>query len=725
MKKTFHFFSALALGLSLGLASCSDNDLDNGGSNGGSSEQNDALAQKYEALQTLLGSLASVDSLPSNWNSSTYTEVPTVGTVKDEAQPHVRYVVTTSQAEADRLYRSYLSKDVTGTPSDDSWQMDGIGSMQFHLENDPNLFATLDVNVQQLPTLEQVRFVSQEAMGNNGVFAPSGTYYGFGDVVLQQIPGVEEPTLWVCVRPCSTSPNRRQSHWCTFQLVPAGDKDKQNFLDLDGTNILPTHLAGNKSDAERMVQNYFNVLRLMANPKVAQHKDYAGIDVIAKTNTQASYSTLSNTSFLWDYFDLWNDKAIANSTDLSGSLVNSQYSLGDPFRTIVENAAGNVVINAFYNGYSTNYFSTGDYTVYNLQIGATEEEAPFNIVRKQTAYVKKSEGFDFTKYQRGVSAGEDNVHFNSTYLDTYQFIVKYCTGGELEGKSHSTNDLDPAKSFSARSNGIYDVLVARNYANTESYGTYTEGGKEKTAQPFFCIGDRVYKTLYDEENSRYGGFKFCVRNASDVYVNQQDWKTSACFVGYDGDADSDFEDKSGIEDKTKVVPTQQDIAAALYQILQSKLYSGLQESEVFTEEHNIYQLYKNNEKEYPYIGALEKLYGALSTDFASSLEVEENENQRTASTTILVGNTYYTIKLTRTGRASQAQDTYTVTKHANYDGDLNELFFFTYNDKYAFREEYSADRTLIATKGTERSSLKTQLAIKVQQFMSNVHYEGF
>ncbi len=790
MKKTKHLFSllALGLGLALSLGSCKDNDLADGGSNGGDgTEQNEALAQKYQALQTLLGSLASVDSLPSNWNSDTYTVSPTIGLVKDEAEPHVRYVVTTSQAEADRLYRSYLSKDVTGTPTDDSWQMPGIGSLQFHLENSDNLYATLRVNVKQLPALEEIRFVSEDYLGSNGMIAPSGTYYSFGDVVFQDVTGVDEqghkvstPTFWVCVRPCSTSPKRRQSHWCTFQLVPYGDENLQNYLKVGNDNYLPTRLAFNKSDAERQVQNFFNVLRIMANPRVTLDGDYEGIDDISTSNnknTGATFNVLRNTSFMWDYLDLWNPNLkLSKNIDgkdinLTGGVVNKafeEYVENDdenadenddessedenddenddessedeqqvsPYRmkNLLSKKSGLLSVDAFYNGYSTNYFSKGDYTVYNLHLTA-EKEGPFLNVKKQTAYVNNSEAYDFRKLVSGNPADVPNVHF-STDRSNYQFVVKYRTGAELEGNgaSHSAIDVDPAQSFEERKaqNQITDVLVSGHWQERWRYKKADNNTYDESVLPFFAFGDKVTSlnlSYYSGQNKGeflYNTNIYCIRDAYPTYskfnVNGHDltrWTKEAIFVK---PADQSIKFDKVVE------PNNADVAAFFHSVLLAYIQNNVEVREFL--EQPAEEINQNKEiGKRLYYEALKRLYDEI---------FGKNVNFKTQHTTTdidgvetRVHRVYLQVQI-NTGRYygfiyetdNKNHTQYQLVKSdkaflPNNNITYYPVYFFNYDDGYAMKETFSINRTLFAKTKKEREALRAyaseQLKAKMMQ----------
>ncbi len=728
MKNSLHLLPGLVLSLmlSLAFAACQDNDLNDGGKPSDADNQTltETEAQKREALQTLLGALASVDSLPDNWNSPTYAVSPTIGLVKDAAEPHVRYVVTTSQAEANRLYRSYLSKDVSETPTDDSWQMKGIGQMQFKLENDPNLFASLKLDVQQLPQLEEIRFVSEESLGNNGYPAPKGTYYSFGDVVYQEVTSTNEkgqtvvtPTLWVCVRPCSTKPNRRKSHWCSLQLVPAGDKQQQNYLSVGNDTYLPTLLATNKSDAECQVQNFLNVLRIMANPLVALSKSYTGIDDLQKKdNTNVQYDKLRLTSFLWDYFDLWNPNLKLTLDDtkkqINCGVVNKNYNQPNTLRDVLARASTS--INAFYNGYSKNYFAKGDYTVYNLHLSTTSQDySPFLNVQKQTAYVKKSDQFDFTKFETGSPTATPTYFSNSADRTAYQLVVKYRTGGELDGLAHSENDIDPSQSFAVRNaeNHITDVLVTsgkKNYATQKTNEEIWDANNQLTGytQPFFTFGDEVTYTAQGNDGApTFSGYQFCIRNASQLYTIQN-WDEAACFLGY----------SNGEYNKLEAIdPTRDDVAAALYELLNAYLLNDQNAKSLFNTK-------EDEAKPANYYQALQRLYAKLirqqkyvNAGYAQS----DKEDLHHAAVQIKVKGIYYVLQLVCKGESNKTYYLYKRTNSQFQNVEPTELSFYNYQDQFTYTESYSLTRSLYVKSKEERDALRLTEPIDLSEFTKN------
>ncbi len=552
-RKTLHFCTSvgLCLALGLGFGSCKDNDLSDGGSNNGNGTiQTEAEAQKYETLQTLLGALADVDSLPSNWNSNTYKVLPTVGVVNNEAEPHVRYVVTSSQAEADRIYRSYLSKDVTGTPTNDSWQQEGIGSMQFSLSSSADCYAKLKVNVQQIPTLEEIRFVPAETLGNNGFLKPSGCYYNFGDVICQTVddpsePNGIQPTFWVCVRPCSTKESLRKTHWCSFQLVgPTNGRVKyDNFYTLSDNQILPANLCTKKADGERMVQNFFNVLRVLSKPDCVYSYgyDYQGIGEIEADDFP--YNDIRTIGFMWEYLDLWNknrsfsytidDEPNKGEQQTNGSVISQNYSgnLKDLTTYLYEGGE----INAYYFGYNkASWYNRGDYNVYNLRLNL-KNGGLYDKVKKQTYFVYETDKFNFADYLTGKDMSNNNIRYSwsDKPADDYQFIVKYKTGAELEGADQEV-DVDPSESFSKRrtENGISDILVSGNWMKWPSFST--KEVDKKYDEPFFAFGDRVTQLF---QGATVDDGLFCIKSASlEANYLSENENFNAWFIAKNNDA---------------------------------------------------------------------------------------------------------------------------------------------------------------------------------------------
>lgn len=510
-KKNTRTLLTLLMAFGLCLTSCSDNDLaDNtGGSDNGNDPTVSILtekqAKKYYALQCLLGMTAELDSLPQNWDDNAFTVEPTLGSVADASQPYVRYVATTSAEEANRTFRAMTSTKVEAKATNDTWQLDGVGSMNFNVLNQTDCYATIDLNVQQLPHLTQLRFVPASAIGNN-VAPTDKPFYHVGDVIRQQADDGKE-TFWVCVRPCSQSAEASKSHWCTLQLNPLGTKDA-NYARLTKKQksdiILPTALCKDQGDGERMVQNYFNVLRVMESPDLYA-KDYVtNIGEITKASKELTNAMVRDMSYIWREHGIWNKL----STDKVVTGLREELRKESPR------------LNAFYYGYNKVFWGKGDYRVYNLELSvnnnlrdeeehAVENPGLFNEVDKQILWLEfasSAKEADFSNFENragydGVNLyNEDNTVKNCS---EQQYIVKYKTGAQLEKNWLKKNDNTPSASFEKRGNnyGITDVV---SYTNLIGKKASDEGGL-----PFFAFGDEVCPQSEMAANMKY----FCIKDA--------------------------------------------------------------------------------------------------------------------------------------------------------------------------------------------------------------------
>lgn len=486
----------LLAALSLTFSACKDNDLDASNNNGGNQDNTEAFYDKQEALTCLLGGVADLDSLPENWNSASFAATPTIGQA-DEANPHVRYVVTNNVDEANRIYKSLIAGTVTETASNDTWTKEGIGSLTFNVKNEASLFATLDVNVKQLPTLEQIRFVPASALGNNATNMQK-TFYQLGDVVAEKI-GVDEEgrhkyIYWVCVSPCSIEKNNRKSHWCSFQLV-AKDEPNSNYANKGTNKYLPTKLCSKQSAGIEMIPNFFSLLTILSNPEAFR----IGADGFCGTPTkEINMDQIKAISYMWDYLGLWQNGKVATQTFKGISL--SKY---DEFygMALEKTMRAYQNMNAFYYGYNTNFlFGSGNYRVYNLQMSRPDGQPTYSNCTPQVPWLYKNHDFDFSEFETGGATTSFIDSDDGKPRSRNQFIVRYRTGAEFDGKTG--NDVNPEGSFEDRfaTTQTYDVLLSKQVIDK----TY-----EDTGEPFYAFGD-----MRD-----VGTKDFCIKEAHTKWTN--------------------------------------------------------------------------------------------------------------------------------------------------------------------------------------------------------------
>lgn len=715
MKLHFNLLSTLALAgsLALGFNSCSDNDLDasNGGSNGNGDITSEQMADKYYSLQRLLSAVAEVDSLPDNWNSDSFTAEPTLGTAQSEGNSFVRLVVTNSAEDADRDYRLMTGETITGKATDGEWKKDGIGSLKFKVQNQPDLYATIDVDVKQLPHLTQIRFVPASAVGNNGWFSkPKEVFYQFGDIIRQEIDG--RTTLWVCVRPCNASGTLGKSHWCTLQKVPLDSKNA-NYVKINTDLVLPTKLGSAESDGQKMVQNYFNVLRAIAAPET--YTTVKGIDKIS--NTEFLYDDLRAISYLWQsnkYFSAIGMGSLQNTLSDVGD-DNDKNDAGE-YDGEVEDGEGKIGV--YYYGYSKKFFGKGNYNLYEVLLSKSADGSLYDVATPIKPWVNKDTEADF----RDDGDNQISVTLPSDDKDNrteYTYVVKHRTGAELEGSWG--NDADPETSFTLRlNNNIQDVLVSRDVVDQTA---------KQTGKPFFAFFDKVQLT------KDFNGPQYCMLDAGYTCSNVSGGTTTYAY-NLDGAAGKAFFLCSNNNSSLVEGATNKGIKVS------SKMASVI----LFHVMNSYYAYWKNKTSNLPFRSLYTEAYLSVIEDL---LKTEDELHH--ANFTYFVkrdpdDNTDDTYNPRQDGTIDfdiEAHDGCVKVKAAfnsgtyelKYDEDtkkysfqtlnekddrLKQLRVYSYEDSQTYKETYSTKRQ-INLKGENRDKAR-QMAEGVNLFLQNCEY---
>ena len=235
MKRTRFFAGALALvfAMSLPLASCSNDDDDN---NNTSAEKSEAEAELENSAFSVLRSLCNlaqfdenaatdddgeytgVETLPSNWQSITFTCDQGYVLGDDET---VRSIATAGTDDA----RAFFSDMIGESVEDDSytWSCPGFGTLSYkEVTDDASLYATVDVAIDVLPGVSQLNFVPYDVIKGAGAenSYKGEPYYHAGDVIKR----TKDDTFWICVRPAGGPLYKDKSYWIC--LNPYDKKDK-------------------------------------------------------------------------------------------------------------------------------------------------------------------------------------------------------------------------------------------------------------------------------------------------------------------------------------------------------------------------------------------------------------------------------------------------------------------------------------------------------------------
>lgn len=489
MRKKVLCLLALALVGSLMFSSCKDNEnvIDN--PENPEEEFMEKSSDRGEALLSFLSATAELDTLPDNWYKNNYTVEPTVGFVKDEANPYVRYIAVTNAKEANEAFKRMTAANITDEVKSDNWYMDGIGSLKFTLGNQPDLFATVDVNVRQMPHLTKLCFVPASVIGNNGSF-DGFPYYQIGDIVYDE----KEKTYWICARPTAQDGEHSKSHWISFNLLDTNFKKltKKDYVDLS----LPYDLGAYAPSAEH-IKNILNFFKGIA----------PGISAFNNSDAKFEDKTFSGVTVVKDTLktiaDYWNYKEFLTTKFKDKIFPNAALAY-----LIKAYTRQSEAVNVFFHGYST---SPGVYlistTIKNIDSKYDQQLVKFNWPKGNDTqnynfkkYTLPTTGADELSYIRKLQCTKGSQEMPSTAL-----VIRYKTGSEISGKSASmftSNDYLPAKSFNSYNKDIKDIFVVRNLIK-----------ENKNYEPLYVMGSMVKK----KEDDKKGVSLICVKSGHKSY----------------------------------------------------------------------------------------------------------------------------------------------------------------------------------------------------------------
>ena len=276
--------------------SCSDDD-DKDGRSAEEKAQDpyEKESEAGDALYRLLSQLSVCDSLPDNWKTATFE--PKVGKVLDQSQPRVRTIAVNNAAEAVARYNSLTGKNLPVTTKSDTYKVDGVGTLQLNVGG-AGTIATIDVDVKQLPQLQQLRLVSVADMGENGSFK-GVPYYRFGDVVKDK-----NGCYWICVRPAYSPNGKEDTHWMSFQV------DYKNVTGCQRGKCNEQFYAVDLGVQKEKMQYLAQLMAIMANPEgyknvACNGNFFNGTGLGGLQEDAMPVDDLVLQAKLWQQFDVW------------------------------------------------------------------------------------------------------------------------------------------------------------------------------------------------------------------------------------------------------------------------------------------------------------------------------------------------------------------------------------------------------------------------------------
>ena len=260
MKKISNLWlmAALLCGLSLSVISCKDDDDDNNKSEEQQQEEQEAQALKFWSV---VGQLVSSDDYTADYQDKTFE--PTYGQAESEGSL-TRIVETNDMQTAAQRFANLINvgggSAIAIDENTESYTYDDpeVGTMTYTRGGSPNEWATVDVNIKQLPRLRKIIY----RQGNEGTNAADAqkAWYRFGDVVSRTNKDGQKE-YWICVRPAFVHEDKSESHWVCLNTVPT-----KNLYHVSGSNgteyYVPTGIGTDKDN----MQNLAEMLYAIVNP---------------------------------------------------------------------------------------------------------------------------------------------------------------------------------------------------------------------------------------------------------------------------------------------------------------------------------------------------------------------------------------------------------------------------------------------------------------------------
>ena len=249
--KRLAFFATIIASLSLCAVSC-----DKGLS---PEDEQKQKAEKSSKFWDVVGQLVSPFDITSDYEGK-YFE-PTVGT-PSASDPLTRVVSTNSMRTAVDRFNNLAGSGITTNTQTTTWSDPDVGTLTWNKTSDGTSWASVDVNIPQVPRLQRIVYQSAEQGNDNGYF-DGKAYYRFGDVVKRTVGGKDE--YWICVRPCFGKEDKEKSHWVCVNCLPEGDNGnvfQYNSKDWVGQFWLPTGVGTNNEQ----MQNFAELLYAICFP---------------------------------------------------------------------------------------------------------------------------------------------------------------------------------------------------------------------------------------------------------------------------------------------------------------------------------------------------------------------------------------------------------------------------------------------------------------------------
>ena len=337
MKKNFYFMfmAALVCCLSLSVTSCKDDDKDNGQSEEQKEQQAIEEQEKDNARMALLTQLCDADEIGDNFLTGSFE--PTIGVEETEGEPSVRIVNTNTMEMAAERFAELADAKIDSTTMSYTWNDDKMGKMIYTKNTDGKAWATVEVNIKQVPKLQKIIYRAPE-MGDENKSFKGRAYYRFGDVV-QRHNYVDlsshEHEYWVCVRPAFGPEGKEDSHWACVNALP-----KKNIYTYSkvGTMYFPTGLGESREHMQNLAEMVYAILNpgtwesnISSNNKIKMFGDFKSKNLQYHNkyfwqNVQKAWDKM-DVKESDDTYDIWNVLFESRKESVAEEVNNTAYGM--------------------------------------------------------------------------------------------------------------------------------------------------------------------------------------------------------------------------------------------------------------------------------------------------------------------------------------------------------------------------------------------------------------
>jgi len=239
----------LVLGLGLTAISCTGDDLTE------EEQEEQEIMDASSKFWSVAGQLVSMDECTDDYKDKTFE--PTIGTPMAEDEL-TRVVGTNSMSVAAQRFSALVGVDIDpNTTTEYTYSDPDVGTLSYHKSTDGRSWATVDVDIKQIPHLQTIVYQSNE-QGNTNASFDGKAYYRFGDVVSREYGNQTE--YWVCVRPAFGRESKSESYWVCLNTLP---HTRTSIIVTNGHQYYFPRLLGQNFEQQ---QNLAEMLYAICNP---------------------------------------------------------------------------------------------------------------------------------------------------------------------------------------------------------------------------------------------------------------------------------------------------------------------------------------------------------------------------------------------------------------------------------------------------------------------------